>query len=150
VEERTLPGLGRQYSTKRGKLTLFVAGPLLVLRFTDHGEGDFAAPINAAFDTITARAERPELFFEMAEMVNYDSTLRTQLTNHFAQNRSKIASLHVFTRSRLVAMGVSVANLALGRIITVHPHAAAFYEALDQIARKHKVVGISSSLLTAS
>jgi len=150
VEERALPGLGRQFSSRRGRLDLFSSGPLLVLRFSDHGEGDFAPPIMAAFDAITDRGEKPEMFFDMGRMVNYDSALRTELTTHFARHRPQIASLHVFTRSRIVAMGVSVANLALGRLITVHPDISAFGDALEETARKWHAVGISRGLLSPS
>lgn len=150
VEERALPGLGRQFSSRRGKLDLFSAGPLLVLRFSGHGEGEFATYILSAFDVILERGERVEMFFEMGTMVNYDSALRTRLTIHFAHHRSRIASLHVFTRSRIVAMGVSVANLALGRLITVHAELRGFTDALDKVARTTRTIGISSSLLSAS
>jgi len=150
VEERALPGLGRQFSSRRGRLDLFTSGPLLVLRFSDYGEGDFAPPIMAAFDAILERREKPEMFFEMGRMVNYDSALRTELTTHFARHRPQIASLHVFTRSRLVAMGVSVANLALGRLITVHPDISGFSDALEETARKWHAVGISRGVLSAS
>jgi len=148
VEERALPGLGRQYSSPRGRLDLFTAGPLLVLRFSDHGEGEFATPIIAAFDAITGRGDKVEMFFDMGAMFNYDSALRTRLTVHFAQRRPKIGSLHVFTRSRLVSMGVSVANLAL-RLITVHDDMASFTRALDELAKRTRTVGISGSLLSA-
>ena len=149
VEERALPGLGRQYSSPRGRLDLFAAGPLLVLRFSDHGEGDFATPIIAAFDAISGRGDRVEMFFEMGGMFNYDSALRTRLTVHFVRHRPKIGSLHVFTRSRIVSMGVSVANLALG-LITVHPDMKSFTGALDQIAKRTRTIGISGNLLAAS
>ena len=148
MEERALSGLGRQYSSQRGRLDLFAAGPLLVLRFSDHGEGEFATPIIAAFDGIAGRGEKAEMFFEMGGMFNYDSALRTRLTVHFVRHRPKIASLHVFTRSRIVSMGVSVANLALG-LITVHANLASFGGALDQIAKRTRTIGISGNLLSA-
>jgi hypothetical protein len=150
VEERALSSLGRQFSSKRGKLDLFCAGPLLVLRFSDHGDGEFATEILAAFQSIVDRGEKAEMFLDMGRMVNYDSTLRTRLTSHFVRHRSQVASLHVFTRSRIVSMGVSVANLALGRLITGHADMAGFNDALDSIARKTRTVGISSNLLSLS
>jgi hypothetical protein len=150
VEERALPVLGREFSSNRGKLALFVGGPLLVLRFIDHGDGDFATPILAAFDAIIGAGKSVEMFFDMERMVNYDSPLRTRLTAHFREHRSTIASLHVFTHSRIVSMGVSVANLALGRLITVHSDKAEFGETIDLVARKTRTVGISSHLLSPS
>jgi hypothetical protein len=145
-----LAGGGRQFSTQRGKLALFAAAPLLVLQFSDFGEGDFAGPVLAAFDEIVAAKHKAELFYEMGRMNNYDSALRTRMTSHFAEHRPQIASLHVFTRSRIVAMGVSVANLALGQLITVHTDSSRFFKAIDVTAKKHRVVGISGTLLSVS
>jgi hypothetical protein len=63
---RALAGLGRQFSSKRGKLDLFSAGAMLVLQFSGHGGGDFVIPINAAFDVILGRAEKVEMFSSLA------------------------------------------------------------------------------------
>jgi hypothetical protein len=150
VVERALSARGRQFSSRRGRLDLFSAGPLLLVRLADHGEADFVAPIQTAFDVIVARGERPEVFFDAGRLVNYDSDLRTRLTSHFAKHRSQIASLHIFVRSRLVAMGVSVAKLVLGQLITVHTELPRFCEALDEVARRTRAVGISSTLLSDS
>ncbi|MET0591777.1 MAG: hypothetical protein ABW133_03700 [Polyangiaceae bacterium] len=150
MEERALPGSGRLFSTRRGQLSLFTTGPMLVVEFADFGEGDFATPIMAAFDEILKAGQKAEIFFAMGKMDNYDSALRTKLTSHFAGRRSDIASFHVFAKSRLVTMGVSVANLALGRLITVHANHSSFVKALEATARRHRAVGISGTLLSAS
>jgi hypothetical protein len=148
MEQRTLAGLGRRFSSKRGRVDIFFGGPILLVRLSEHGEGDFAIPILSAFDAIIARGQRSELFFDAGRLHNYDSALRTRLTDHFVEHRPRIAALHVFTRSRLVAMGVSVANLALGGLITSHTEMSTFGDALDAAVRTAGVTGISSSLLS--
>src|SRR5262245_57567872 len=80
MEERKLSPVGRKFSSSRGNLALFFAGPLLVARFTDHGEADFASPIMATFDAILTANHRVEIFFDMTKMVSYDSALRTRMT----------------------------------------------------------------------
>ena len=52
-------------------------------------------------------------------MENYESSCRVELTAWVLGHRDR-TSLHIGLRSRLVAMGVSVANLALGSLIQVH------------------------------
>jgi hypothetical protein len=131
-------------------LALYSTGPILVARFSEHGDGEFAPPIVTAFDVIADAGRNVEIFFDMGKMVNYDSALRTRLTSHFLEHRPKIASLHVFTRSRIVSMGVSVANLALGNLITSHSDVGRFMKALDDTAHKHRASGISGSLLSGS
>jgi hypothetical protein len=93
--------------------------------------------------------KRVEIFFEMGAMVNYHSDLRTRLTTHFASHRAKIASFHVHTRARLVAMGVSVANLALGELITMHAAISSFNHVLDAVVQDTRTLGFSSSILSA-
>jgi hypothetical protein len=120
----------------------------MVARFSGHGDGEFAPPIIAVFDGIADAGRQVEIFFDMGKLVNYDSALRTLLTTHFSEHRPKIASLHVFTRSRLVSMGVSVANLALGNLITSYRDVGRFMKALDDTARKNRATGISGTLLS--
>ena len=119
----------------------------MLTQLSGYGEGRFADPIIAALDeALTGRG--PVLFFlELSTMENYDSTLRTRLTAHISQNRPRITGVHVLARSRLVAMGVAVANLALGGMITNHENLAAFQAALDRAIRDAKISGLSSAAL---
>jgi len=52
-------------------------------------------------------------------MENYESACRVDLTAWVLRRRAQTA-LHIGLTSRLVAMGVAVANLALGSLIHVH------------------------------
>jgi len=112
-----------------------------------YGDGRFADPIIAGFDELAIGKQPIPIFFEMSAMENYESALRTRLTSHFSQQRAKIAVLNVFTRSKLVAMGVSVANLALGGLITRHDTLAAFQAALDRKVGDARVAGLGSAVL---
>jgi hypothetical protein len=47
------------------------------------------------------------------------------------QHLSRFATLHAYTRSKMVSMGVAVANLAIGGIATVHTSQDRFDEALS-------------------
>ncbi|HEY6878138.1 MAG TPA: hypothetical protein VI299_08960, partial [Polyangiales bacterium] len=86
-------------------------------------------------------------FFDLGRMPNYHSELRTRLTGHFAQRLTQMSSFHIFTSSRLVAMGVSVANLALGHMIKMHPTFERFREELDTVVRNTRTVRFNSSVL---
>jgi hypothetical protein len=120
-----------------------------VAQFIGHGDGGFAEPIIRAFDASVASGNRSLLvFFDLGEMPDYDSPLRTRLTTHFVRERARFQSFDVLTRSRIVAMGVSVANLALGGLIASHSDRAAFLSAVDSAVAQTKVTGFSSSMLT--
>ncbi len=68
-------------------------------------------------------------FHNWLDMSNYDSACRVDLTAWVLRHRGQSA-LHIGLRSRMVAMGVSVANLALGSLIQVYGTADALEAAL--------------------
>jgi hypothetical protein len=57
-------------------------------------------------------------FHEWLEMTNYESRCRVELTNWVLSHRAQ-SRLSIAVRSKLVAMGVSVANLVLGNLIKI-------------------------------
>ncbi len=63
-------------------------------------------------------------------MTGYDSQARVELTNWVLRNRAG-SRLFIGLQSRLVAMGVSVANLALGNMIQTFSTPQALEAALD-------------------
>jgi hypothetical protein len=147
MQMKTFPEGGRGLGNDRGSIGVWMRSPILLAQMIGHGDGRFADPIIDAFDEALRGKHAVQIFFEMGGMPNYDSALRTRLTTHFATHRARVASLHVFTRSRLVAMGVAVANLALGGIIISHDSLAAFQSALDREISKAKVSGFTSAAL---
>ena len=46
--------------------------------------------------------------------------MRTEWTHWLVTHRARLDDLHIVARSKLVTMGVAVANLALGGIIKLH------------------------------
>jgi hypothetical protein len=70
------------------------------------------------------------------------------LTAAFLDKRKRISGLHVLVGSKLTAMGVSVANLALGGIVTSHSERPPFASALDQALTALNVRGFSSAALS--
>lgn len=89
------------------------------------------------------------LFIDAEHVTSYDSSFRTELTARVAGDRQRIASFHILVKSRLVSMGVSVANLALGGIISATADRRQFTVKLDSFLFDHRVVGFSSNVLNA-
>lgn len=147
MRPRTLTSGGRGLESARGTVGVWARSPVLLIQLMGYGDGVFADQIIMGFEEIAPKPQKVQIFFEMGGMENYESALRTRLTAHFSQHRAKIASLHVFTRSKLVAMGVSVANLALGGIITNHDSMASLQGALDRTLGSAGMVGLNSAVL---
>lgn len=60
------------------------------------------------------------LFWDLEHVEWYDSAVRVEATKALLRNRARFVELHAYATSKLVAMGVSVANMALGGIVQMH------------------------------
>jgi hypothetical protein len=147
VESQLFPQNGTGARTHRGGVAVWVPCPnLLVVCLRGFGEADFALPVVKAYESLVKRS-RLHVFMDCEHMTNYESALRTVLTHTFMPDRERFAAFHVLTGSRLVAMGVSVASMALGGIIQSTGDREAFKAALDTCLFEHHVVGFSSNAL---
>lgn len=59
-------------------------------------------------------------FHDWLDMTGYDSKCRTRLTAWSRRHLGDFEEVHMAVRSKIVAMGVQLANLALGGIIQVY------------------------------
>ncbi len=84
-------------------------------------------------DPLIAQGRRPHVFLDALAVEGYESAARETMVAWVKQHRDKLASLHVLFRSKLVAMGVAVANVALGGMVTGHSDERAFYRAVDAV-----------------
>lgn len=89
-------------------------------------------------DELTARGVKPTVFNDWWEMTGYDSEARIRLTEWTRSNLAlgKTWPSHVLMRSKIVAMGVTVANMALGGALVVHSDRAVFDAELRAAARR--------------
>lgn len=142
-----LPQNGTAWEARRGRLGLWVPCPtLLVIAIDRHGHAEFASQILAAYRTLDPKSPL-YVFADLGSMTNYDTGLRTELTAGFLPDRPRIAAFHVLLRSKIVAMGVTVANLALGGFVDIYDDQPRFKAALDASLFENKVAGFSSDAL---
>ena len=120
---------------------------ILLVQLSGVGEEEYAKHVIDALDRALEKGVPLKMFYDMEGMTNYDSSFRTKLTARFLECRKDIEKLVVLAKSRLVTMGISVANLALGGIITLHEDRAEFAHAFEGELRKSGVVGFSIGVL---
>jgi hypothetical protein len=148
MEKYPLPKGGVGHSTNIGQLAVWTPGQgFLVARLAGYGEAEFAGPILDALEKILLTKRVVRLFFDAEQLHGYDSQLRTTLTEQFRNERSKIEVFRVLSRSRLVGLGISVANLALSGLVTVHSKRAEFFGELDAALGAAGVAEFSSNVL---
>jgi hypothetical protein len=81
-------------------------------------------------DECLPAARAATLFFDLDELDSYESPVRKLAQRVLKRHEDRWTSIHALVRSRIVAMGVSVANTLLGGRIEIHRDRAAFDRAL--------------------
>lgn len=117
----------RIVETSRGRLEAYALAPeIFVTVVTGHMETPHADEFVAYGDSrlVARRGKKLRIFHDWTAMTGYESSCRQQLTTWSAKHLGEMAEVHMALRSKIVAMGVQVANLALGGMIRAHTNLA--------------------------
>jgi hypothetical protein len=93
---------------------------MIALTIVGHGHGEFAAPSLRRWDDRLRGSERFTVFNDFWDMPGYDSEIRLAFTRWAQQHRGRLEPIHLLTRSSLVTMGATVANIPLGGLLRIH------------------------------
>ncbi|AKT40971.1 hypothetical protein [Chondromyces crocatus] len=130
-----LSGTRREHHTACGGIEITIpASEILVLRAWGHFDAELSErTVALAEPRVTVASHSFVLFLDLNELESYDSAARVLLTNWLQELRPRAEAIHVSTRSRLVSMGVAVANLALeGGLLAYGPEHRSRYDAVLQ------------------
>jgi hypothetical protein len=117
------------WTTPKGEMRAWSPAPgLVVLRLTGHLETEIAPQFISQYGKLWPSGVRL-VVADLDEMVGYDSAFRVKMTEWARGVLNGGAVFHVSVRSKIVQMGVAVANLALGGRVRVHPNRAALEKA---------------------
>jgi hypothetical protein len=120
----------------RGRVTITPLGPR-TSHFVVEGALD-----DVLADAITAEGSRISrdgdgiALHDWSKLQSYTSSARAKLTDWMMEHRQGFASVHILVSSNLVAMGVNVANLALGGFLHAGTDAAAFATVVEAHRRR--------------
>jgi len=112
------------------------APQVLVDQVVGHFERPHAEAFLRAGNRMLARGRPFVVFHEWIGMTSYESISRQLLTEWFVKNLRSMPDIHVSVESKLVRMGVSVANLALGGVLHLHDDRASIARAFDTVVAK--------------
>lgn len=125
----------RVFEHGRGKVTIHSLGPQ-TSHFVVEGVLD-----DVLADAITTEGSRISAggggvaLHDWSRLQSYSSSARSKLTDWMRQHRHGFATVHILVSSSIVAMGVNVANLALGGFLHAGTDAAAFAAAVEEHRR---------------
>ena len=119
----------QRWTTRAGSIEMWYPAPRVVADRVV-GRMDLELARHFASRLAIKMAQGPlHVFSNWELMEGYDSDVRVELTSWALQHRRDFASIHVLVRSRLVAMGISVANVALGGLMRAHTGRADYEDA---------------------
>lgn len=120
------PEILDQYKSDKGESQVASLKPnLVVFKVIGHLDKAIGRRTMAAVEKAMGQQRPFHLFCDWAETTGYDSEVRSMFTQFVATNRLRL-KLHVLVGSKIVSMGVSVANLALGGILIGYTNRTAF------------------------
>ena len=103
---------------------------MIVIQFSGHLDLAHAQHMMAAVDRLRHTGRPVDAFNDWQAMESYDHEARLALTDWVRRIRPSFRSLHILQRSKIVSMGVSVANLALGGLLRAYTDRDSFQRAL--------------------
>jgi hypothetical protein len=109
------------------RLSAYEAGDkrVTLLRCRGFAPAEMVAKVLEHRERVT-RLGRTILFHDLFELEGYDPMVREELTKWQRRHGLLIEGTHVLLRSRIVAMGIQVASLALGQAMRTYSHARDF------------------------
>jgi len=140
LEQMAISGVAR-WKSPDGDLRIWRPAPhVLLTRFEGRYYSlDFARRTMDAIEESAAGQPPPDIFHDWEGMEAYATESRTQMTEQARRLLRQVNSFTVLTRSKLVRMGVSMANLVLGGRIQAVTERGEFERALDQAVSRFQV-----------
>lgn len=122
-----------RWETPSGELTIWQPrDSVVVFQLGGHIGQPFVQPVVERVQSMLDAGLRPTVFDDLEQAVSYDGTVRLELTRFAARTAARVSATHVLVRSKLIAMTVGVANLALYQHLTVHSSRDGFESELDR------------------
>jgi hypothetical protein len=128
--------LGPPHETLRSPrctFDLWVPAPdILVTHVNGYAEWTDVRWYTQRADRIISTGQSLYIFHDFEGLTGYDAATRTKLTEWAAKRNNFLPGTHFLIRTRILAMGVSVAALALGRPLKAFSSRREFEAALQQ------------------
>ena len=107
-----------QFECAKGKASLSWRSGSLLVTMSGHVDSNVGRRLAASLHTTLEGAAAPvRTFWDLEQLEHYHSDVRVLCTQSLLRNWAKVLCIQTLARSRIVKMGVAVANVALqGRV----------------------------------
>lgn len=105
---------------------------------------ELVEPILRKLDDWIAPGKTVTLYIDASTLKSYDTAFRTRWTDWFRANRAKLLAVHILFQSKIVEMGISIANSFVGGFLVPWSNRPAFEASLAQ-ARRAALAGPQQS-----
>ena len=103
--------------TPKGRVRLYRVEPAVILGVAEGQlEMPQARPVVDAMSEVIDEVGSITVFHDWLEVAGYDPPVRVEWTTWSRQQRAQITATHILVKSRVVAMGVRTAALALSMV----------------------------------
>ena len=101
------------HELSRGAIFLYEVGPgIIYAQVVGHLDLAGAKHLESFYVSLIREGRRLSIFNDWGRMRSYDRSARTLLIRFSMDNAASIERVHLYVRSKLVAMGVATANFA--------------------------------------
>jgi hypothetical protein len=98
-----------------------LAPHVLLLEFGSWLDGPAAKALSLALGRYLMTSAQPvHTFWDLRFLIGYHSDARVAMTSALLTHRAKVASAETLARSKIVTMGLAVANITLGGVFRPH------------------------------
>lgn len=124
---------GFALSSRGGDCQLFHVAPGLVkVSYRGLATRDFAEHVTRELELILPRDRRLEVFVDAGALRSYHSDFRKEWTAWMLKHKAQLDGVHILFHSRVVEMGINIANVVLGDFIKAYPKRADFERRFEQ------------------
>ena len=105
---------------------------LVLIRMVGTFDGEHCKVLLDFLQSIDGPERTFTTFHDLEGMINYDADVRVALTRWTLSRPKKPAALHFLVRSKIVSLGLEIANAALGGWLVSHRDRASFELAYEE------------------
>jgi hypothetical protein len=126
-----------RWTTSRGEITFWVLPPnSMIVQLNGHLEVGASAPFIAAATRAVENEKVRYIFFDADKTTSYETKVRLDLTDWVKRMKPNIQPIEAFIRSKIVAMGATVASMALGGFVKVSASRSAFERSIERALKE--------------